>query len=183
MPTAVSRQARRARASSARGRGGRIRVLTASLAAAGALAAAPLGVTAAAAPRATAAAPRATAAAPRATAMQQIRANWIHFFSPTTPTARKIELLENGARFAGIIRATSTTVLARSTYAHVLAVQLDSPTVATVRYSISVAGIVAVEDATGTAVYAQRIWKVGELSYCSLLRIELIKAPSCPVGT
>ncbi len=176
MPTAVSRQARRARASSARGRGGRIRVLTASLAAAGALAAAPLGVTAAAAPRA-------TAAAPRATAMQQIRANWIHFFSPTTPTARKIELLENGARFAGIIRATSTTVLARSTYAHVLAVQLDSPTVATVRYSISVAGIVAVEDATGTAVYAQRIWKVGELSYCSLLRIELIKAPSCPVGT
>ena len=176
MPTAVSRQARRARASSARGRGGRIRALTASLAGAGALAAAPLGVTAAAAPRA-------TAAAPRATAMQQIRANWIHFFSPTTPTARKIELLENGARFAGIIRATSTTVLARSTYAHVLAVQLDSPTVATVRYSISVAGIVAVEDATGTAVYAQRIWKVGELSYCSLLRIELINAPSCPVGT
>lgn len=181
MPRVFSDRARRAALRRVGARSAPLVALAAMLAPAGALLAVPPGATAlAAAPRAPAT--QGAGLGPRSTAVQQIRADWVRFFSPTTPTRLKIELLQNGARFAGILRATSTSVLARSTYAHVLAVRLESPTLAAVQYSISLAGRVAVSRATGTAIYSARRWKVGELSYCSLLRLELIKASACPEG-
>ena len=105
-------------------------------------------------------------------AQAQIKANWEAFFSPKTPTARRIQLLQNGSQFAAVIQAQAKSVLAQSASAKVLQVSVASPTLATVTYNIVAAGAVALKNQTGTAVLQGGLWKVGDSSFCGLLILE-----------
>lgn len=105
-------------------------------------------------------------------AKAQITANWEAFFSGKTPAAKKISLLENGQKFASVINAQAGSGIATSAAAKVSAVVMKSPTQATVHYDITLGGTPALANQTGTAVYQDGMWKVGDVSFCQLLTLE-----------
>jgi hypothetical protein len=107
-----------------------------------------------------------------ANAKAQIKANWEAFFDGQTSAAKKISLLENGQKFASVINAQAGSGLASSAGAKVTAVVVNSATKATVSYDITLSGATALANQTGTAVYQGGIWKVGDVSFCQLLKLE-----------
>ena len=111
-----------------------------------------------------------TAASGNATAL--VTANWVAFFDGKTSAAKKIALLENGQKFASVINAQAGSGLAGSAGAKVTAVVVNSPTKATVSYDITLSGTTALANQTGTAVYQNGTWKVGDVSFCQLLKLE-----------
>jgi hypothetical protein len=118
-------------------------------------------------------------AASTASAVAQIKADWEAFFSGTTPAAKKIALLQNGQKYAAIIQAQAASGLAQSASAQVTAVHVISSTQATVIYDIVLGGKPALSNQTGTAVYQDGVWKIGDASFCQLLALENNgKAPS-----
>ena len=111
-----------------------------------------------------------TAASGNATAL--VTANWVAFFDGKTSAAKKISLLENGQKFASVINAQAGSGIAASAGAKVHAVMVNSPAQATVHYDITLNGQTALGNQTGTAVYQDGMWKVGDVSFCQLLKIE-----------
>ena len=105
-------------------------------------------------------------------AKAQITSNWEAFFNGQTSAAKKIALLENGQKFASVINAQAGSGLASSAGAKVTAVVVNSPTKATVSYDITLSGATALPNQTGTAVYQNGTWKVGDVSFCQLLKLE-----------
>ena len=105
-------------------------------------------------------------------AKAQITTNWEAFFDGKTSAATKISLLENGQKFASIINAQAGSGIAASAGAKVHTVTVISPAQATVRYDITLNGTTALGNQTGTAVYQDGMWKVGDVSFCQLLKIE-----------
>jgi len=105
-------------------------------------------------------------------AKAQITSNWEAFFNGQTSAAKKIALLENGQKFASVINAQAGSGLAGSAGAKVTAVVVNSPTKATVSYDITLSGTTALANQTGTAVYQNGTWKVGDVSFCQLLKLE-----------
>jgi hypothetical protein len=131
------------------------------------------------APASSAPASSASASAGHSNAAAQIKANWEAFFSGTTSAAKKISLLQNGQKFAGVIEAQAGSGLAKSASAKVTAVSVTSPAKATVTYDILLAGKPALTHQTGQAVHQDGTWKVGDASFCALLALENGgKAPS-----
>ena len=49
---------------------------------------------------------------------------------------------------------------------------VNSATKATVTYDITLSGATALANQTGTAVYQDGMWKVGDVSFCQLLKLE-----------
>jgi hypothetical protein len=105
-------------------------------------------------------------------AKAQITANWEAFFNGSTSAAKKISLLQNGQKFAAVINAQAGSGLASSAGAKVTAVVVNSATKATVSYDITLSGATALPNQTGTAVYEDGTWKVGDVSFCQLLKLE-----------
>jgi len=105
-------------------------------------------------------------------ATAQITANWEAFFDGKTSAAKKISLLQNGQKFASVINAQAGSGLAASAGAKVTAVTVISPAMATVKYDITLNGTTALANQTGTAVHEDGMWKVGDVSFCQLLKIE-----------
>jgi hypothetical protein len=111
------------------------------------------------------------------TATSLIETNWVNFFSGKTSAATKISLLQNGQSYASVIKAQASTPLAASSSATVTAVVIESSTTATVSYKVGVSG----EDVTqtGTAVLQGGVWKVGDVSFCALLKLEGSTPAAC----
>lgn len=105
-------------------------------------------------------------------AASQITTNWETFFDGKTSAAKKIQLLQNGQKYAAIIQAQAGSGLASGAGAKVTAVVVNSATSATVSYNITLGGATALANQTGTAVYEDGIWKVGDISFCQLLKLE-----------
>ncbi len=122
------------------------------------------------APAASSAAPSSPAAGGNAKA--QITTNWEAFFNGETSAAKKIQLLQNGQKFAAVINAQAGSGLASTAGAKVTAVVVNSATSATVSYDITLSGATALANQTGTAVYQDGVWKVGDVSFCQLLKLE-----------
>lgn len=101
-----------------------------------------------------------------------ITANWEAFFNGSTSAAKKISVLQNGDKFSAIIKAQAGSGLASTAGAKVTAVVVNSATSATVSYNITLSGATALANQTGTAVYEDGIWKVGDVSFCQLLKLE-----------
>jgi len=145
-------------------------------------AAAPSASSSAPAPASSAASPSAPAsntgpsssapAAAGGNAKAQITTNWEAFFNGQTGAAKKISLLQNGDKFSAIIKAQAGSGLASSAGAKVTAVVVNSATSATVSYDITLSGATALPNQTGTAVYEDGMWKVGDVSFCQLLKLE-----------
>lgn len=105
-------------------------------------------------------------------AAAQIAANWEKFFSASTPTAERIKLLQNGSSFSAAITAFTKLPLASGIGAKVTKVVVTSATQATVSFNItSSAGSNLLSGQSGTAVYQDGIWKVGDASLCGLFKL------------
>ncbi|HEY2443093.1 MAG TPA: hypothetical protein VGI31_08170 [Streptosporangiaceae bacterium] len=101
-----------------------------------------------------------------------IKANWVEFFAASTPVAKRVQLLQNGQEFAALITAQAKSPLASSASAKVSGVTGVTSSQATVKYSILAAGQTALPNQTGVAVFQGGTWKVGDASFCGLLRLE-----------
>ncbi len=105
-------------------------------------------------------------------ATQAIETNWAKFFSNKTPVPQRIALLQNGSVFAPVIRAQAGSSLARLATAKVTHVTLTGTSQAAVTYSILVGGKVGLGGQSGVAIYQNGVWKVGDTSFCGLLKLE-----------
>jgi hypothetical protein len=118
--------------------------------------------------------------------VSQIKANWVAFFSASTPVARRVALLQNGQLFQPLIAAQAKSSLASSASAKVTSVSNVTSSQAAVTYAILVAGSPALSNQKGVAVYQGGTWKVGEASFCGLLTLEkssgLVQLPSLPAA-
>ena len=114
-------------------------------------------------------APASSSATGNAAAVAQITANWEKFFNASTPTSQRVALLQNGAAFAVAISGLSHLVSGLG--ATVTSVTLTSPTSATVKYNLTAGGSSLLTGQTGTAVFENGTWKVGDASLCGLLKL------------
>lgn len=113
----------------------------------------------------------------------QITQNWELFFKGSTPAQQKIDLLQNGDQFAQLIQQQAQLPLARQTVAQVSKVTVTGPDTAQVGYDILLGTTPALQDQTGQAVLVDRVWKVGDQSFCSLLALEGAVPPMCPAAS
>jgi len=129
----------------------------------------------------TAASPSATAAASspatngggqagNVTAITEIKANWVKFFSSSTPNSERAALLQNGQTFASAIKSFASNPLASQVSAKVDSVTLSSATQAAVKYDLTAAGQSVASGQTGTAILQDGTWKVGDDVFCGLLK-------------
>jgi len=114
----------------------------------------------------------APAASSGSNAQSAVAADWTAFFSPKTPAAERISLLQDGQEFAPIIKSQSSSGLASRASAKVTKVTPVSATQAKVTYSILENGEPVLANQTGVAVYQDHTWKVGTASFCGLLALE-----------
>jgi purine-cytosine permease-like protein len=110
-----------------------------------------------------------SSAAGNSAAVAQITANWEKFFNASTPTSQRVALLQNGAAFA--VAITGLSHLVSGLGATVTSVTVTSPTSATVKYNLTASGSSLLSGQTGTAVYENGTWKVGDASLCGLLKL------------
>jgi hypothetical protein len=96
-----------------------------------------------------------------------IAARWTAFFSPSTPVAQRISLLQDGSEFASIIQATS----AQTSGAQVTKVTALSSSHATVIFTL-LTPTAELSGLRGEAVYQNGTWKVAARSFCGLLAVE-----------
>ncbi len=123
------------------------------------------------APASSAPASSAPASAGSSAAAAQITANWEKFFSASTPLSQRVALLQNGSSFSSAISAFSKLPLADGIGAKVTGVTVNSATSATVTYAIVSGGTTLLGGQTGTAVYQDGMWKVGDASLCNLFKL------------
>ena len=111
-------------------------------------------------------------------AVAQITANWEKFFASSTPVSEKANLLQNGPALSGAI--SGLTGLVSGLGAKVHSVTLNSATSATVIYDLTASGSPLLSNQTGTAVYENGVWKVGDATLCGLL--HLVPGGSVPAA-
>jgi hypothetical protein len=104
------------------------------------------------------------------TAITEIKANWVKFFSSSTPNSERAALLENGQSFASAIKSFASNPLASQVSAKVDSVTLSSATQAAVKYDLTAAGNSVASGQAGTAVLQDGTWKVGDDVFCGLLK-------------
>ncbi|HEY3732936.1 MAG TPA: hypothetical protein VGL63_03380 [Streptosporangiaceae bacterium] len=114
----------------------------------------------------------ASASSGSSSAASAIKANWVEFFAASTPVSKRVQLLQNGQEFAALITAQAKSPLASSASAKVSGVTGVTSSQAMVKYSILAAGQTALPNQTGVAVFQDGTWKVGDASFCGLLRLE-----------
>jgi hypothetical protein len=122
-------------------------------------------------PATTAASSSAPASSSTASAEAEIKANWEKFFSSSTPTSERVTLLQNGSKFTAAITALAKLPLASGIGATVTAVTVKSPTSAAVTYNLTGNGSTLLSGQSGTAVYQDGTWKVGDASLCALFKL------------
>jgi hypothetical protein len=79
--------------------------------------------------------------------------------------------LQNGSKFTTAINDLTSLPLASGIGAKVTAVTLKSATSATVTYNLTANGTALLSNQTGTAVYQDGTWKVGDASLCALFKL------------
>jgi hypothetical protein len=116
-------------------------------------------------------APASGASSGNSAAAAQIKANWEKFFNASTPLSERVALLQNGPTFSSAIDDFSKLPLAGGIGAKVTGVTVTSATRATVTYSIVSGSTTLLGGQTGTAVYQDGTWKVGDASLCGLFKL------------
>jgi len=110
-----------------------------------------------------------------AAAKAQIRQN----FDGSTPTDKRISLLQNGQSFAKLLQAVGASPLAAQVKAKVGDVALQGADKATVTYTVMLGGQAVLKNAKGTAVRENGTWKVGTSSFCQLVRLQGAAPAAC----
>jgi len=111
-------------------------------------------------------------------AVAAIEANWAKFFNAKTPISQRLALLENGSQFSSVISSQEGSPLALAASSKVTHVTLTGTNQASVSYEILLNGKPALTGQSGVAVYQDGVWKVGDTSFCGLLKLEGSKLPA-----
>lgn len=109
----------------------------------------------------------------------QIKHNWMAFFSVSTSLQQKVSLLQNGDRYAAIIRDEAHSSLAEQSSAHVSRVAVHGQS-ADVTYTITRGSTPVLTGRTGRAVLVHGVWKVSDDTFCSLVSLGRPTPPPCP---
>jgi|SRR5580700_1919430 hypothetical protein len=125
-------------------------------------------------------APASSSSSGNSAAVAQITTNWEKFFNASTPLSQRVALLQNGSSFSSAIDSFSKLPLAGGIGAKVTGVTVNSATSATVTYSLVAGSTTLLGGQTGTAVYQDGTWKVGDASLCNLFK--LIPGGSLPAA-
>jgi hypothetical protein len=112
-----------------------------------------------------------------------IQTNWEAFFNPATPTAKRISLLQNGARFAPLIRVVEANPLAQTLSAKVSNVDVTGSDSAKVKYTVYLGKQAVLKNTTGDAVLQNGIWKVGDASFCALAALQGATPKACQTSS
>lgn len=116
-------------------------------------------------------------------AISAIKANWATFFNAKTPTSQRLALLQDGQGFASVIKSQAGSPLAILATSKVSNVTLSGTTKAYVTYAILLSGKAALSGQQGVAIYQDGVWKVGDSSFCGLLKLENAnKTAGLPAG-
>jgi hypothetical protein len=116
-------------------------------------------------------APASSSASGNSAAAAQITTNWEKFFSSSTPLSQRVALLQNGPTFSSAIDSLSQLPIASGIGAKVTGVTVTSATSATVTYSLVSGSTTLLGGQSGTAVYQDGTWKVGDASLCNLFKL------------
>jgi hypothetical protein len=101
-----------------------------------------------------------------------IKARWLRVFDASIPITRRLNLLQNGQAFASFVRAQEKTTigtLVLEASGTVSSVTVHRNGLATVVYTILLAGKPLEKNITGNAVYTGGSWKVAAATFCGLL--------------
>jgi hypothetical protein len=120
-----------------------------------------------------------TGSTPDAKTAAAIRTAYEKFFAPDTPEEVSLGLLQDGQAFKSTVEAQAKGSLAQKSSATVSKIELQSPTVAKVVFSILINGSAALPNQPGFAVKIDGTWKVSGKTFCDLLKLEGSPAPAC----
>jgi hypothetical protein len=113
----------------------------------------------------------APASSSSSSAAAEISANWEKFFNASTPLSQRVALLQNGSAYSSAINDFSKLPLAGGIGAKVTGVTVNSATSATVTYAIVSGSTTLLGGQSGTSVYQDGTWKVGDASLCGLFKL------------
>jgi hypothetical protein len=111
-------------------------------------------------------------------AKAEITQSWETFFDGGTPAAKRVALLQNGAKFASLIEEATRSPLAAKLTAEVTKVEPHGDS-ADVTYTLIFDKNPVLEGAKGTAVHEDGVWKVGTRSFCELAALQGAKPKEC----
>jgi hypothetical protein len=95
------------------------------------------------------------------------------FFSTATSFAKSMAVLQHGVEFCPSLAAVNHTTFGKQkTSATVESIRLTNPKLASVKFTIKVAGQVVLPHAKGYAVLENGDWKVAAETFCQLLTLE-----------
>jgi hypothetical protein len=104
-------------------------------------------------------------------AAKTVATNWVAFFDATTPTAKRVSLLENGSKFSAVLTGQATSAQGKETSAQVTAVTVAGST-ATVTWSLLLSNIPVIKNQKGQAILTKGVWQVSQSSFCGLLSMQ-----------
>lgn len=91
------------------------------------------------------------------------------FFNENTPTDQAVELLEGGEDLRGAIEQQRASGAAKGISTSIKSIQFRDPTVADVKFDISLNGAVVAPNTAGEAKWLDGRWKVNKALFCTLL--------------
>jgi hypothetical protein len=101
----------------------------------------------------------------------QITSAYEKFFSGKTSVPDRVAVLQNGAKFKGLVTSFASNPLAKNVSAKVSSVTLQGANNAKVVYVVSFAGT-SLPQQTGSAVRENGTWKVADASLCKLVALQ-----------
>jgi hypothetical protein len=113
-------------------------------------------------------------------AKAEVRSNWTAFFDGSTPAEQWIGLLQDGDRFASLVRTVNASPVAAQLSADVTSVELTGDSTARVTYTVLLGERRVLEGVKGTSVLVGDVWKVGIDSFCQLLTLQGLAPKACP---
>jgi hypothetical protein len=116
-------------------------------------------------------------------AIAAVKDAFTKFFQPDTPEKVSLGLLQNGAKFKSTIEQQAGGSMASNATVSVSKVDIVSPTVADVTYTISVNGSPLLPNAKGYAVNTDGTWQISEYTFCGLLTLEGSAPAECKSPT
>lgn len=107
-----------------------------------------------------------------AAAKAQIEKNWATFVDPKASTEEKVEVLEQGDRFAPLLAGIEADANASRASVEITDIAFTSPTGARVTYDLLVDGALVLAGSKGTAVLEDGVWKVSAETLCGLAELS-----------
>ncbi len=102
----------------------------------------------------------------------QIKSAYAKFFSSQTSIPARVALLQNGSKFKGLVTSFASNPLAKNVSVTVSSVtQTLMGNEVNVIYIVKLGGA-ALPKQTGTAVFQNGTWKVGDASLCKLVSLQ-----------